>query len=152
MQPTPRIDPLSDLALKSQERLFFERVPLPPDERSSASSYAAAHGTRAWPRGVEAWGFRLMQARGVFIAPRDVAETLVPDEYDPGRRDAPRSGARLRGGDRDRGLHPVVSLRYLLLRTHDWDEGVIERLREELRAPAREQDTLTHLMRQDVKP
>ena len=30
----------------------------------------------------------------------------------------------------------IVSLRYLLLRTHEWDEEVLERLREELRAPA----------------
>ena len=42
----------------------------------------------------------------------------------------------------------IVSLRYLLLRTHDWDEDVLERLREELRGRrGREDDTLTHLMR-----
>ena len=29
----------------------------------------------------------------------------------------------------------VVSLRYLLLRTHEWNDEVIERLREELRRP-----------------
>ena len=30
----------------------------------------------------------------------------------------------------------VVSLRYLLLRTHAWNDEVIEQLREELAAPA----------------
>ena len=33
----------------------------------------------------------------------------------------------------------VVSLRYLLLRTHDWNDEVIERLREELRRPPRDE-------------
>ena len=38
----------------------------------------------------------------------------------------------------------IVSLRYLLLRTHDWDSDVLDRLRTELRERApRDEDTLT---------
>ncbi len=60
---------LHDLALKSHERLFFERVPLPPELRgriqlSQGSWYAGL------AEGVEAWGFRAMQARGEFMTPR----------------------------------------------------------------------------------
>ena len=45
----------------------------------------------------------------------------------------------------------VVSLRYLLLRTHRWDEEILERLREELRRKApRDEDTLTHMMRGEL--
>ena len=46
----------------------------------------------------------------------------------------------------------IVSLRYLLLRTHRWDAETLERLREELRRkPPRDEDTLTHTMRGDLR-
>ena len=38
----------------------------------------------------------------------------------------------------------VVSLRYLLLRTHAWDEKVFARLREEIAKPTSSEDTLVH--------
>ena len=142
---------LRDLALKSHERLFFERVPLPPNARKriqlrSGSWYAGL------AEGVEAWGFRLMQGRGEFIAREDVAEIWFEDEYIPVVEMLREAELVSEAATETEAYIRVVSLRYLLLRTHAWDEGVIERLREELRAPAREQDTLTHLMRQDVKP
>ncbi len=142
---------LRDLALKSHERLFFERVPLPPNAREriqlrSGSWYAGL------AEGVEAWGFRLMQGRGEFIAREDVAKIWFEDEYIPVVEMLREAELVSEAATETEAYIRVVSLRYLLLRTHAWDEGVIERLREELRAPAREQDTLTHLMRQDVKP
>ena len=53
---------LHDLALKSHERLFFERVPLPPKERAQIKlsdewRYAAL------AEAVEAWGFRALPGR-----------------------------------------------------------------------------------------
>ena len=66
----------------------------------------------------------------------EVARAWFEEEYEPGRRDAAR-GRPDRRPDRDRGLLRVVSLRYLLLRTHEWDEDVLERLRDELRRPTR---------------
>ncbi len=44
----------------------------------------------------------------------------------------------------------VVSLRYLLLRTHEWNDEVIERLREELRRPTSESDTFVDRLREDL--
>ena len=63
-----------DLPLKSHERLFFERVPLPAPMReriklSNGFDYAGL------AEGVEAWGFRLMQAREEFISREEVART-----------------------------------------------------------------------------
>ena len=54
---------IRDLAMKSHERLFFERVPLPPEQRSRI---ALPHGSwyAGLAEGVEAWGFRVMQACG----------------------------------------------------------------------------------------
>ena len=137
---------LHDLALKSHERLFLERVPLPKELRGrvvlrTGSWYAGL------AEGVEAWGFRVMQARGEFMSREEIAREWFEEEFDP-------VVAMLREHDligdqtEAEAYARIVSLRYLLLRTHDWDEDVLERLREELRGRrGRDDDTLTHLMR-----
>jgi hypothetical protein len=139
---------IHDLALKSHERLFFERVPLPPELRngirlSKGSWYAGL------AEGVEAWGFRAMQARGEFMNREETALVWFREEFEPIVTMAREAGI---GADlTDAELYAtVVSLRYLLLRTHSWDEEVMERLREELRRPQREDDTLTHLIRSEL--
>jgi hypothetical protein len=135
-----------DLALKSHERLFFERVPLPREARSrialpKGSWYAGL------AEGVEAWGFRAMQARGEFMTREEVARAWFEQEFEPVvemLREADLVGAQTEAEAYAR----IVSLRYLLLRTHDWNEDVLEQLRGQLRAGApRDEDTLTHLMR-----
>lgn len=141
---------LHDLALKSHQRLFFERVPLPAGARerirlSSGSWYAGL------AEGVEAWGFRAMQQDGEFMRRGEVARAWFEEEYLPVvelLRDADLIAER---ATETEAYIRVTSLRYLLLRTHDWDEEVLERLREELRRPARDDDTLTHLLRRDVR-
>ena len=47
-----------DLPLKSHERLFFERVPLPRRARNADRAAATAGGYAELAEGVEAWGFR----------------------------------------------------------------------------------------------
>jgi hypothetical protein len=143
--PTVRIH---DLALKSHERLFFERVPLPPELRdrirlSKGSWYAGL------AEGVEAWGFRAMQARREYMTREETALAWFHEEFEPIVSMAREAGVG--AGLTDAELYSaVVSLRYLLLRTHSWDEEVMERLREELRRPTREEDTLTHLIRSEL--
>ncbi len=39
----------------------------------------------------------------------------------------------------------VVALRYMLLRTHDWDESVLDALREEMRKPSWENTEIRRL-------
>jgi hypothetical protein len=141
---------LHDLALKSHQRLFFERVPLPAELRpriqlSQGSWYAGL------AEGVEAWGFRVMQARGEFMTREEVAREWFEHEFEPVVQ-------LIREENLGEGLTDaeayarIVSLRYLLLRTHDWDAAILERLREELRRrPPRDEDTLTHTMRGDLR-
>jgi hypothetical protein len=122
-----------DLPLKSHERLFFERVPLPAPMReriklSNGFDYAGL------AEGVEAWGFRLMQARGEFISREEVARTWFEEEYEPVTEMIREAGLEYHGTETE-AYASVVSLRYLLLRTHAWDDEVLERLREELRRP-----------------
>jgi len=142
---------LHDLALKSHERLFFERVPLPAEQRARI---ALPHGSwyAGLAEGVEAWGFRAMQATGEFMNRERVAREWFEQEFEPVvamLRDAGLVGKQTEAEVYAR----IVSLRYLLLRTHDWDPDVLERLRAELRGPApRDEDTLTHLMRGSLRP
>jgi hypothetical protein len=136
---------LSDLPLKSHERLFHERVPLPPEVReriqpSKRSAYACL------AEGVEAWGFRVMQARGEFMSREEVAETWFREEYDPVVEMLREVGLAGSGSETDAYM-AVVTLRYLLLRTHEWDESVLEALREEMRQPSWEDTEIRQLRR-----
>jgi hypothetical protein len=120
---------LSQLPMKSHERLFFERVPLPLDARdevrlSDPWKYAEL------AEGVEAWGFRAMQGRGEFLDRPAIARDWLEDEYRPvvamlresdliGPKDLP-ADVYMR----------VAGERYRLLRTHEWSEEIIDRLRK----------------------
>jgi hypothetical protein len=137
---------LHDLALKSHERLFFERVPLPAELRrriqlSQGSWYAGL------AEGVEAWGLRLMQARKEFMTREEVAREWFEQEFEPVVQ-LIREENLAEGLTDAEAYARIVSLRYLLLRTHRWDEETLEQLRSELRRKApRDEDTLTNMMR-----
>ena len=125
----------ADLPLKSHERLFFERVPLPPAMRERIS-LSNGFDYAGLAEGVEAWGFRLMQARREFMTREEVARTWFREEYEPVVEMLREAGLIGRGTETE-AYARVVSLRYLLLRTHAWDDEVLERLREELRSTRR---------------
>ena len=134
-----------DLPLKSHERLFFERVPLPQELRgrirpTTRNAYAKL------AEGVEAWGFRAMQARGVFMSREEVAGAWFDEEYEPVVRMLAEVGVAAEGTETDAYM-AVVTLRYLLLRTHRWDETVLEAVREQMRKPAWEDTEVRRLRR-----
>ena len=136
---------LSDLPTKSHERLFHERVPLDRGARervrpSSRSAYAKL------AEGVEAWGFRAMQERGEFMDRHQVAEAWFRDEYEPVVEMLREAGLAASGAETDAYM-AVVSLRYLLLRTHDWDERVLAALQHEMRSPSYEDTEIRRLRR-----
>ena len=58
---------LADLPLKGHERLFLERVPLPPEPRASASRLSDPLGLRRAGRGRRGLGLPAMQERGEFL-------------------------------------------------------------------------------------
>jgi hypothetical protein len=140
---------LHDLPLKGHERLFWERVPLPPDARkriqlSDEWRYASL------AEGVEAWGFRLMQARGEFLPRREVSQAWFKDEYEPVVEMLKEADLIGRGTETEAYMR-VATLRYLLLRTHEWDDAVIERLRGELDKPSYDEDTLVRRLRKEIR-
>ena len=123
---------LADLPAKSHERLFLERVPLtveraPPDrlQRPRQRLRRARRGRRGL--GLPA----ACRASASCSTGGEVAESWFEDEYGPvveSIRDADLVGE---GTDADAYVR-VVRDRYMLLRTHDWDEDVIARLRTAL--------------------
>ena len=122
---------LRDLPLKSHERLFFERVSLPSEARQQIKLDDET-GFAMLAEQVEAWGFRLIQELREPLDRREVAERWFRDEYQPVvamLREADLIGKRTE----TEAYMAISGQRYMLLRTHAWDDAVIERLRRELR-------------------
>jgi hypothetical protein len=142
---------VGDLALKSHERLFSERVPLAP-EAAARIQLSDEWRYAALAEGVEAWGFRYMQGRGEFVTRERVAQAWFEEEYVPVVDLLREAGLVARGTDAEAYMR-VSALRYLLLRTHAWDDAVVERLREALERPGpMDEDTLVHQLRGEIGP
>lgn len=137
---------VADLPLKSHERLFYERVPLPAEARKRIRpSTPSAYPLLA--EGVEAWGFRHMQARGQFLTREETAQAWWTHEYLPVVEMLREAGIANDSNETD-AYAAMVSLRYLLLRTHEWDDEVLERLRAEMQAPSWENTEIRRLRRE----
>jgi hypothetical protein len=141
---------LKDLPLKSHQRVFFERVPLPPEQRERIHlrdewRYAAL------AEAVEAWGFRAGQARQEEMSRRDVAESWFRDEYEPVVEMLREAQLVPKGVSDTEAYMKVAHLRYLLLRTHDWDDDVIDAVRRDLEHPGLEDDTMVRKLRRELK-
>ena len=120
---------LSDLPLKSHERVFFERVPLPEEARSEIElsdpwDYAVL------AEAVEAWGFRASQSRGDALRRREAALLWLETEYRP-------AIALLRELDllgdttATEAYMRIAAERYRLLRNRDWSEEVLRQVVDE---------------------
>ncbi|MBV9802246.1 MAG: hypothetical protein JO130_03615 [Solirubrobacterales bacterium] len=119
---------LSDLPLKSHERVFFERVPLPAAARATIElSDPTEYDELA--EAVEAWGFRAMQSQGEAIDRRRTAELWLETEYRP-VVEMLREAGLIEGCTETEAYMNVAAERYRLLRTHDWSENVLRQVLE----------------------
>jgi len=139
----------SDLPLKQHERVFHERVPLPPAARdrikfSDEWRYAQLATL------IESWGFRLSHARERLLSRREVAEAWFHEAFEPVMAALDQAGLGGRGTEAERYLR-VAMLRDLLLYTNDWSDGIIERLRGELRPPSAKDDTMVHQILKEMR-
>jgi hypothetical protein len=119
----------TDLLMKSYERIFRSRCPLPPNLRSRVTvrdpwTYAELG------EAVEAWGFRCMQDEGRFLDRATVARRWYAEEYAPVVRML-RQADLLGSGTEAEAYLRVACDRYRLMRTHEWSDEVIRRLREQ---------------------
>ena len=120
-----------DLLVKSYERIFRARVPLPAEDLAKITvtdpwSYAVLGEM------VEAWGCRCMQDKGRFLNRAEIARHWYTQEYVPVvrmLRTADLIGSRTEA----EAYMRVAAERYRLILTHDWNDQVIERLRRTIR-------------------
>jgi hypothetical protein len=120
-----------DLLLKSHERMFRARVPLP------AQALAKITVTDPWcyaelGEAVEAWGFRCMQDEQRLLDRAEIARRWYAREYAPVVRMLRTADLVGRGTEAEAYLR-VAAERYRLIHTHDWNDEVIERLRKQPR-------------------
>jgi hypothetical protein len=122
---------LSDLPMKSHERLFRERVPLSPERAERiVLSEPSDYGSLA--EGVEAWGFRQMRELRDLLDRRQVAEQWFDNEFDP-VVELLRGAGLIDDGTEGDAYHRLACRRYELTRSHDWSDEVIELLRADRR-------------------
>jgi hypothetical protein len=119
---------LHDLPLKSSERLFAERVPLPPESRDRIELRDAG-GYSTLAENVEAWGFRAMQDSGVLLDRPAVAVAWFRDEYVPVVELLREAGLIGPGEPETEAYMRLACERWRLLQTWRWDDEVVERLR-----------------------
>jgi hypothetical protein len=140
---------MHDLALKSHQRLFYERVPLPAEAReqiklSDEWRYAAL------AEAVEAWGFRTMQGSREFRTREEIAAEWFNQEYLP-VVEMLREAELVRRASETEAYMRVSHLRYLILRTHSWDDEVIEAVQRELEQPSWDEDTMVRRLRKELR-
>jgi hypothetical protein len=138
-----------DLPVKSHERLFWERVPLAEELRPRIQLPPSPIAWGNFAETVEAWGFRAMQDRGEFMTREQVAHAWFHDDYEPVVR-VLRETDLLGSGTETEAYDRISCLRYLLLRTHEWEDATIEALRRELDTPSWE-DTEVRRLRRELR-
>ncbi|GAB2753539.1 chromosome partitioning protein ParB [Amycolatopsis magusensis] len=116
-----------DLIVKDYRRIFLERVPLTGQARASVIVSDPWDYAQLGEH-VEAWGFRLMQDEGAFLDRQTIAARWFAEEYEPVVRMLHQ--ADLIGTHTEAEAYMwVAGERYRLIRTHRWDDEVIETLR-----------------------
>ena len=119
---------LSDLPLKSHERVFFERVPVPPEARAEIV-LSDRDDYDELAEAVEAWGFRATQSRGEPLHRHETALLWLENEYRPVVAMLREAGL-IEGCTDTEAYMSIAAERYRLLRTHDWSEEVLRRVVE----------------------
>ncbi len=126
---------IADLPRKSNQRVFFERVPLPEHLRD-AIRLRTPDDYMLLAEGVEAWAFRYMVQRGELIDRRRAASLWWTEEYEPAVRLLREEDLISDLAEDDPGLTDTEAYlrfsaqRYRLLRTHSWDARAVEMVRE----------------------
>jgi hypothetical protein len=121
---------MADLPLKSQERLFHERVPLPPAERREIRlEQPKDFGGLA--EAVEAWGFRVIQHDREFYDREELARRWFHEEYKPAVTLLRDAGLLEGFASETEGYLRRTDTRWQLLQSQEWTDEAIDRLREE---------------------
>jgi hypothetical protein len=129
--PAAGIRRRGDLLVKDYERLFRARVPL-PEQAYAKITFGDAWSYAELGEAVEAWGFRCMQDEHRFMDRSEVAARWFAEEYRPVVRML-RTADMIGSGTEAEAYQRIARERYRLIRTHMWNDEIIERLRREAR-------------------
>jgi hypothetical protein len=138
-----------DLPLKHHERIFRERIPLAPELGARiqlSDEWRYAHLATL----IESWGLRRSYERERLLSRGEIAEAWFQEEYEPVLEVLRETGIGGPGTEAERYLR-IAMLRYLLLRTHEWTDEVIERLLGEVRSPSSPDDTVVHQILREMR-
>lgn len=126
--PSRGIRRRGDLLVKSYEREFRARVPLPaPAQAAISVSDPWTYATLG--QAVEAWGFRCMQDEHRLLDRGEIARRWYAEEYTPVVRMLREVDLIGSGRTEAEAYLRVAAERYRLLRTHEWSDEVIARLK-----------------------
>jgi hypothetical protein len=125
--PASGISSRGDLVVKDYERLFRQRVPL-PEEMAARIRVADPWDYAQLSESVEAWAFRLVQDERAFLDRRDAARRWFEEEYLPVVTMLHDAGLVGDGTDAEAYIR-VACDRYRLIRTHEWSDEIVARLR-----------------------
>jgi hypothetical protein len=117
---------LATLPMKSHERVFFERVPLEDGQRAEIR-FADPWDYSVLAESVEAWAFRASQDRGEALDRRAAAQLWLETEYRPVVAML-RDAHLIHGGTDAEAYLRVAEERYRLMRTHSWNDDVLQRV------------------------
>jgi hypothetical protein len=145
---TPELT-VGDLSVKRHERLFFERVPLPPELRERIALFDEWRFARLADL-VEAWGFRASHARGRLLSREETALGWFREDYEPVVEDVHEAGLGGGGTDAEQYMR-IAMLRYLVLHTQEATDALVERLLGDDRPTAADQDTMVHQIRKELR-
>jgi hypothetical protein len=116
-----------DLVVKDYQRLFRQRVPLPPD-MSARIRVSDPWDYAQLSEAVEAWAFRLVQDERTFLDRATAARRWFEEEYLPVVAMLHDAGLVGDGTDAEAYIR-VACDRYRLMRTHEWSDEIVARLR-----------------------
>lgn len=123
---------LSDLPLKSHERLFHERVPLDPPRRERVRlTDMLSYGSLA--EAVEGWGFRRAQDEGRLLDREETARRWFDEEFAP-VVELLREAGLVRAGETEADAFVRLACdRWRLLHTFGWGDEVLAALKQQRR-------------------
>jgi len=131
VMPATGIRHRGDLLMKGYERLFRSRVPL-PEQAYATISFADPWAYAELGEAVEAWGYRYIQHAQRFFGREEIARLWYAEEFRPVVRML-READLIGSGTEAEAYQRVARERYRLMRTHEWNDEVIDRLRREIR-------------------
>jgi hypothetical protein len=129
--PAAGIRRRGDLLVKDYQRLFRSRVPL-PEQAYAKITFSDPWSYAELGEAVEAWGCRCMQDEHRFMDRGEIASRWFAQEYRPVVRML-RAADMIGSRTEAEAYMRVAAERYRLIRTHEWNDEIIERLRRKVK-------------------